>query len=133
LIGGFFAAQAQVQQQRAEEAIRLQSLETNLRNSAPIMDEARMTPIPIKPGTEITVQQAAAWAGLSEDTVRRRARADGLGHQPGGRGRMIISAPAWSAYVVDDREALAAIRLGDLDHPSVRPHLERRFEMGVRQ
>lgn len=84
-------------------------------------------------GMEITVQQAADWSGWSEETVRRRAKRDKLGRQPGGRGRLMILAPAWSAYVADDQEALEAIRGGRFDDPAAKAHVAKRHEMGARE
>ena len=94
------------------------------------MSGARCVPMP--KGTVITVLEAAEMAGVSDDTVRRRAREYGLGTQPGGKGKWRISYPAWSAHLADDPVALKAIRLGRFDDPSVKPYLAGRFGAGAR-
>ena len=84
------------------------------------------------PSTVISVLQAATYAGVSDDTVRRWCAEHGLGQQPGGRGRWRVSAPALSAFMADDKLALAAIRAGRFDDPIVKPYLSVRFQLGAR-
>ena len=88
--------------------------------------------VPLPRGTVITVSEAAALAGVSDDTVRRRAREFGLGAQPGGKGKWRISFPAWSAHLVADLAAIEEMRLGRFDHPSVMKYLVGRFDAGAR-
>ncbi len=90
-------------------------------------------PVPIPKGTSISVAEAAEFAEVSGDTIRRLAIAQGLGRQPGGRSkRWRISYPALSAYLAGDRVALAALREGRFDHPSVTDHMAGRFQAGAR-
>ena len=88
--------------------------------------------VPLRPGTVITVSQAARMGSVSEDTVRRRAREYGLGAQLGGKGKWRISYPGWSAYLACDLPAIEEMRLGRFDHSSVKPYLAGRFDAGAR-
>ncbi|WP_376775245.1 helix-turn-helix domain-containing protein [Aminobacter aminovorans] len=89
-------------------------------------------PVPIPPGTAISVPSAARYAGVSRDTIRRWCKDHGLGVQPGGRGRFRVSFPALSAFLAADDEALAAIRLGAFGDEVVSPYMAGRFEAGAR-
>lgn len=93
---------------------------------------SRLQSIPIRPGTGISVTQAARYVGVSDDTIRRWCDRFGLGSQLYEGGHYRVSAPALAAFVANDDAALTALRAGSFDHPHVKPYMAARFEAGAR-
>jgi len=83
-------------------------------------------------GTTVTVTQAASYASVSPQTIRRWCVEHGIGAQVGANGNWRVSAPALSALLSADRLALDAILAGRFDDPAAKAHMAVRFEIGAR-
>lgn len=83
-------------------------------------------------GTTVTVAQAASYADVSRQTIRRWCVEHGIGVQIGDNGTWRVSAPALSALLSTDRPALDAILAGRFSDPAAQAHMAARFDIGAR-
>lgn len=84
--------------------------------------------VPLPYSDIVSVTEAASYAGVSGETIRRWCQRFGIGRQFRGNGwrewRWQVSRPALRMVVTRDWEALEAFRCGDRTSPLVSRHFE---------
>lgn len=81
----------------------------------------RRTPIPVPmlPDHIINIDRAASYARVTERTIRRWVREDGIGRQAEPNGPIQVSAVALELKINGLQDGLEALRYGDFDHADV--------------
>lgn len=79
----------------------------------------RPLPVPMWRMDILTLQQAAHEGRVSEKTIKRLCREQGIGRRSSRGGPYQVSAPALQMALADDREALELLRDGRRDAPEV--------------
>lgn len=77
-------------------------------------------PVPMLPDHVINVARAARYANVTERTIRKWVREDGIGRQAEPSGPVQISAVALELKINGLRDGLEALRRSEFDHADVK-------------